>query len=159
MMQAAGRRYVRRYNDLYRRTGTLWEGRYRATIVDTEQYVLACYRYIELNPVRAGLAMSPADYRWSSYRANALGVPDPFLTPHDVYDALGSDASTRRRAYRALVGDGLPDSTIEEIRDATNKGWALGSKRFRGEIAVLLGRRTQAAIRGRRAHNTDEIRL
>jgi REP-associated tyrosine transposase len=158
-MQAVGRRYVRRFNDRYRRTGTLWEGRFRATVVDTDQYLLMCYRYIELNPVRGGLAASPDDYFWSSYRANALGRRDLLVTPHECYLALGADPRRRQAAHRAQVDDGVSDSTLEEIRSATNGGWALGSARFREEIAALLGRRTQPATRGRRPRRNDEIRL
>ena len=159
VMQSVGRRYVRRFNDMQQRTGTLWEGRYRATVVETERYLLACYRYIELNPVRAGLVARPESYRWSSYGANAFGAADALVTSHEVYDTLDSDARARRSAYRALVADALRDSMLAEIRDATNKGWALGSKRFREEILAGLGRRAQPAIRGRRPRRNDEIRL
>lgn len=158
VMQSVGRQYVRRFNDTYRRTGTLWEGRYKATLVDSEQYFLACHRYIELNPVRAKLVADPRDYRWSSYRANAFGAADPLVTFHERYQRLGTNASDRRRAYRALCG-ALSDSTLAEIRDATNRGWALGSKRFRDEMATLLARRTQPGPRGRRPRRNDENRV
>jgi putative transposase len=159
VMQTVGRRYVRCFNDRYRRTGTLWEGRFRATLVETDQYLLTCHRYIELNPVRGGLAASPADYSWSSYRANALGIRDSLVTPHECYMGLGPDADHRQAAHRALVDSGVPESILVEIRGATNGGWALGSKRFREEIAALLGRRTEAATRGRRPRGKDGIRL
>ena len=159
VMQSVGRRYVQRFNDTYQRTGTLWEGRYRATLVDSEEYLLACHRYIELNPVRAGLVGDPGDYPWSSHGANALGARDPLVTPHERYHALGGDARARQAAYRALFGETLPDSTLGAIRDATNGGWALGSKRFRDEIAALLARRTQPGRRGRRPRRNDEIRV
>jgi putative transposase len=149
VMQAVGRRYVRRFNDTYGRTGPLWEGRYKAAVVETKQYLFACHRYIELNPVRAGLVDHPRDYPWSSHRANALGARDPIVTPHDEYLALGADARTRQAAYRSLFDAGLDDSTLGAIRDATNKGWVLGSKRFRDEIATLLDRRTQPTRAGR----------
>jgi putative transposase len=149
VMQAVGRRYVRRFNDTHQRTGTLWEGRYKATLVETEQYLLACYRYIELNPVRAGLVKAPRDYRWSSHRANGLGVRDPLVTSHQSYDALGLDAPARLRAYRALFAEPLPVTTLDVIRDSTNHGWALGSKRFRDDLATTLSRRTQPAPQGR----------
>jgi putative transposase len=157
VLQAVGRRYVRCFNTAYRRTGTLWEGRYRATVVESDQYLFACYRYIELNPVRAGLATAPAAYRWSSHRANALGRRDPLVTPHESYRALGSDASVQRDAYRALFAMPLDDAVIAAIRDSTNRGWALGGKRFRDEIATLLGRRVEPAIRGRRPRQRDVI--
>lgn len=159
VMQTVGRRYVRHFNDSYRRTGSLWEGRFRATLVDTEQYLLACHRYIELNPVRGGLTALPGDYFWSSYRSTAFGTFDSLVTPHERYLALGPDAGRRQAAHRVLVDDGVAESTLAEIRGATNGGWALGSKRFREEIAALLGRRTQAATRGRRPRRNDEIRL
>jgi len=159
VMQTVGRRYVRCFNDLYHRTGTLWEGRFRATLVQTDRYLLACHRYIELNPVRAGLVAAPAGYPWTSYGANAFGVYDSLVTAHESYLALGTDPRCRQSAYRALVDDGLSDSMLEEIRSATNGGWVLGTKQFREEVAALLGRRTQAGRRGRRPRKNDEIRL
>jgi putative transposase len=153
-MQAVGRRYVRWFNDAHGRSGTLWEGRFRATLVETEPYLFACYRYVELNPVRAGLAADPRDYSWSSYRANALGARDPLVTPHERYEALGGDARARQVAYRALFGDALPDSTVGAIRDATNGGWPLGTKQFRDELATRLDRRTQPIQAGRRSRGS-----
>ena len=158
VMQSIGRRYVRRFNDTYQRTGTLWEGRYKATLVDSEQYFLACHRYIDLNPVRAGLVADPGEYQWSSYRANALGAADALITPHEQYHRLGTNASDRLRAYRAICG-ALSDSTLADIRNATNRGCALGGRRFRDEMATLLARRTQAARRGRRPRRNDENRV
>jgi len=158
VMQSVGRRYVRRFNDTYERTGTLWEGRYKATLVDSEQYFLACHRYIELNPVRAGLVGDPRDYAWSSYRANALGAADPLVTPHERYLGLGTTVTDRQRAYRELCR-ALPDSTLANIREATNKGWALGGKRFRDEMATLLARRTHPRPRGRPPRRNDENRV
>ena len=143
VMQTVGRRYVRRFNATYRRTGTLWEGRYRAALVETREYLLACHRYIELNPVRAGLVADPRRYRWSSHAANAFGSRDVLITPHEEYLALGTGPRARQAAYQALFVDPLPDDTLGAIRDATNKGCALGSDHFRAEIATLLGRRTQ----------------
>jgi putative transposase len=137
VMQSIGRRYVQYFNLTTKRTGTLWEGRYRATVVDTERYLLACYRYIELNPVRAGLVTHPRDYRWSSYRANALGVTDPLVAPHASYTALGAENRVRQTAYRALFREGVDEPTLHEIREATNKGWALGRASFRDEISRL----------------------
>ena len=159
VMQTVGRRYVQRFNSAYRRTGTLWEGRYRATLVESESYLFACHRYIELNPVRAGLVREPSDYSWSSHAANALGARDPIVTPHECYLILGHDPSARQTAYRSFFVTPLDDSTLGAIRDATNQGWALGTKRFREEIAALLDRRTEPATRGRPAHKNDEIRL
>ena len=134
VMQSVGCRYVQYFNRTCQRTGTLWEGRYRATLVDTARYLLHCYRYIELNPVRAGLAASPSDYRWSSHGANAFGRVDPIVVPHEAYTALGRDDQSRRGAYRFLFRDPLDEATLREIREATNQGWALGSDAFRDEI-------------------------
>ena len=147
-MQSVGRRYVGYFNSAYQRTGTLFEGRYRAAPVDTERYLLTCYRYIELNPVRAGLVTDPADYPWSSHRANALDQIDALVTPHERYRALGPNPASRLSAYRALFESGLDDSLIHEIREATNKRWALGSDRFRREITSLVVRRAEPLPRG-----------
>ena len=149
VVQAVGRKYVRRFNDTYGRTGTLWEGRHKATVVEEERYLFTCYRYIELNPVRAGMVVGPRDYRWSSHRANAFGTRDPVVHPHERYTELGRSPADRQRAYRALCGDELPEQTLSEIRSATNGGWALGGQRFREDVAALLARRTAPAIRGR----------
>ena len=158
VMQSVGRRYVQRFNDTYQRTGHLWEGRYRATVVESEEYLWACHCYIELNPVRAGLAGKPSGYRWSSHGANALGTSDALVTPHERYLTLAADARSRQSAYRAFFDVGLSDSTLDSIRDATKGGWALGSKRFRDEVAALLARRTQRAPKGRPRKN-DENRV
>jgi putative transposase len=106
MMQRLGRRYVAGFNASYRRTGTLWEGRFKSSLVDSRRYLLTCYRYIELNPVRAAMVADPAAYPWSSYRSNALGNEDGVISPHPVYLALGADAASRQAAYRTLFGAG-----------------------------------------------------
>jgi putative transposase len=130
LMQSVGRRYVLAFNRSNSRTGTLWEGRYKATAIDTERYLFACYRYIEMNPVRAGLADDPRDYRWSSYRANALGWLDSIVMPHERFDALGADAGTRQRAYRGLFDIPVDEPTLQLIRAATKKGSVLGEDQF-----------------------------
>jgi len=107
MMKALGQRYVQYFNKTYRRSGTLWEGRYRSCPTEAETYLLACQRYIELNPVRAAMVEHPADYRWSSYRANAQGEASPLVSLHEVYLSLGSDAESRQSAYRELFRHGL----------------------------------------------------
>lgn len=141
VMQSVGRRYVRRFNDKYQRTGTLWEGRHKATLVQTERYLFTCYRYIELNPVRAGMVSDPGAYRWSSHRANALGDGDSLVVRHEQYDALGIDANERQAAYRMLFETELDDSTLSTIREATNTEWVLGSKSFRDQVTSLFNRR------------------
>jgi putative transposase len=156
-MQSICGRYVKYFNRTYRRTGTMWEGRYRATPIEVDRYLLACYRYIELNPVRARCVARPSNYPWSSYGANALGRPDPLVTPHERYLALGVDAPTRHTEYRALLATALLARTQREIRDATHKGWALGSARFRREIESLLDRRTEPLPRGRKASHGNGV--
>ena len=149
VMQAVGRKYVGRFNSVHHRTGTLWEGRYRATVVDTESYLFSCYRYIELNPVRAGVVEYPRDYRWSSYAANAHGVHDDLVTPHAQYVGLGTNARERQAAYVALFATELPERVLTEIRLATNKAWALGTLSFREQLARHGGRRPQPTWAGR----------
>jgi len=112
MMQAIGRRYVASFNARYRRTGTLWEGRFKSALVDSERYLLTCYRYIELNPVPAATVAAPADYRWSSHARNAEGVHGPHVTPHAMYLRLGTDQAERHQAYRRLFDPALaPEDT------------------------------------------------
>ena len=138
LMQSLGCRYARYFNDRHGRTGTLFEGRFRATIVDTEEYLLTCYRYIEENPVRAGLAQNPASYRWSSHAANAYGAEDSLVTPHERYDALGSTSQARMAAYRGLFRYSMQQSALTSIRYATNNAKALGSDQFCRGVAQKL---------------------
>ena len=149
LMQALGRQYVRTVNHLYRRSGTLWEGRFRACGVRAEEYLLACMRYIELNPVRAGMVASPEAYRWSSFRRNGLGVDDPLVSEHPLYTALGPDPEARREAYRALFRAQLDEAIVADIRSATASGHLLASERFRKEAEAALGARLGPAPRGR----------
>jgi putative transposase len=134
-MQAIGRRYVPYFNTMFARTGPLFEGRYRASPIDSERYLFTCYRYVELNPVRAGLVSDPTDYRWSSHRYNALGIPDPLVTPSSAYEALGATHVDRQDAYRALAREHLDDSTLGRIRTAAHRGAALGDDEFRAAVA------------------------
>jgi putative transposase len=139
MLQSLGRYYVRYINSTYSRTGTLWEGRFKTSLVDSDSYFLTVSRYVELNPVRAGMVPHAAAYRWSSYRMNAMGKHIALLTPHPVYQALGKTADDRRSAYRNLFASQIPNYTLEEIRAATNKGWVLGNGRFKEAIEQRLG--------------------
>jgi putative transposase len=141
MMQAVGRRYVRHVNGRYRRTGTLWEGRYRSALIDSERYLLACGRYIELNPVRAGMVDHPGDYRWSSYPCNAQGRRDEVIQPHRLYSRLGSDGEKRQVAYRALFAGNLDEVDLLSIRRGTDAGEVVGNKRFREAITAIVKRR------------------
>lgn len=139
MMKHLGQRYAQYFNRTSGRTGPLWDGRYRSCVAESARYVIACYRYIELNPVRAGIVNHPARYRWSSYRANAEGHDDGFISPHAEFLGLGIDLEARRRAYTVLVGDALDPSLIERIRTATNGGYPLASETFKAEIAAAFG--------------------
>ncbi len=149
MMQAIGRRYVGSFNARYQRTGTLWEGRFKSALVDSEHYVLACYRYIELNPVRAGMVTTALDYRWSSHAHNARGVSDSRINAHPTYRALGATEADRRKAYQNLFNDGLTDSDAHALRLATRQQKTWGSERFRLQIEVLAQRKLQVRPRGR----------
>lgn len=149
MMQSLGRRYVRHFNDRHRRTGTLWEGRYHACLVDADAYFLRCSRYIELNPVRAAMVARPADYPWSSYGANALGLADPLLRSHPSYIALGDDDLDRQRAYRAIVGESPAPSELAAIREHLRSQQVWGSDAFRQFVGHLTGRRIGPGIPGR----------
>ena len=148
MMQSLGRQYVRYFNYTYRRTGTLWEGRFKSCVVDAENYLLICQRYIELNPVRANMVSKPEDYRWSSFSANGLGQYVKLCTPHAIYTQLGDTAENRTRAYRDLFRGHLDEGLVNEIRHASNKGMALGNDRFKQEVEKLSGRRVTSLKRG-----------
>lgn len=137
LMQRVGLRYVRYVNRTYVRTGTLWEGRYRSAVVDSERYLLACMRYIDLNPVRAGLANDPSLARWSSYRHNAMGEADPLVTPHATYLALGRSVRERGQAYAALcLGDLAPD-VLRDLRHAVRRQPDARSARADTEFAMI----------------------
>ena len=149
MMKALGQRYVQYINRSYKRSGTLWEGRYKSCPTQAEAYLLACQRYIELNPVRANIVQHPAEYKWSSYQANAQGADTEIIKPHALYKALGADAQTRQVAYRELFRYELDPGTIDQIRTATNGNYALGNDLFKAQIAAALGRRVEAGKAGR----------
>ena len=149
LMRDLGQRYVQSFNRRYGRTGTLWEGRFRSCLVESARYVLACHRYIELNPVRARLAERPADYPWSSYRGNAGLADDPLACPHPEFLALGQTTPSRQSAYRELFGEGLDPIFIRSIRNATYAGLPLASETLKRKLASELGRRVEPARRGR----------
>jgi len=149
LMQAMGRTYVQALNKQYARTGTLWEGRYKASLVQDENYLLTCQRYIELNPVRAGMVPAPGAYPWSSYQYNAAGQSDPLMTPHAVYHALAPDPQQRQARYRALFADALKPATLRLIRDTTNACRVLGNDRFKDQIETMLGRSVRPGQNGR----------
>jgi putative transposase len=148
LMQYAGRFYVQHANRRNGRTGTLWDGRYRATLLDPDAYLLAVARYVEQNPVRAGLVDAPAAYEWSSYGANALDADDELVTSHPLYLALGENADDRRAAYARYVDAASPSAEVQRIREATNKAWVLGDDDFCSRIERRLNRRARPQQRG-----------
>ena len=149
LMQELGRRYVAYFNHTMGRTGTLWEGRFKSCLVDSDIYVLRCYRYIELNPVRAGIVNRPGAFRWSSFNANGLGLPDERLTRHPAYESLGGSLADRIRAYRAFVSPGCAMEDLEEIRAMTSRQRAFGCKQFKDELEASHGRPMGLVNRGR----------
>ena len=149
VFQSVGRRYVQYFNHTYNRSGTLWEGRYRATVVDSAQYLLTLMRYIELNPVRADMVAHPGDYPWSSYAFNAQGdsgANSNWLTPHVEYLRLARSKDARLSAYRQLFRAAISGQDLNAIRESTHKGWVLGGDRFRMQVEALTKR--QAASKG-----------
>lgn len=152
LMRDLGQRYVQYFNRHHARTGTLWEGRFRSCVTESARYVLACYRYIELNPVRAGMVGHPSLYRWSSHAANVGLRIDSLVTPHPDFVSLGGSA-----AYRDLFGQGLEASVLDTIREATNGGYPLGSESFKYGIATG-GRRIDRGRAGRPAKSEQPKR-
>jgi putative transposase len=155
LMKMLGQRYVQYVNRTYRRSGTLWEGRFRSCLLQDEGYLLECHRYIELNPVRAAMVEHPAMYRWSSYRANAQGEASPLLKPHPLYRGLGRTVADRQAAYRELFRYQLDPGLVDELRAATNGNYALGNERFLRETAAALGRRVTRGKAGRPGQRGD----
>jgi putative transposase len=149
MMQAVGRRYVRYFNDSQRRTGTLWEGRYKSTLIQTERYLLACMAYIDLNPVRAAIAVQTQDYAWSSH-AHYIGLRmDKLVTPHALYWNLGNTPFAREAAYAELVQAGVSNAQQTALTDSALRGWALGDTDFVKRLQKLTERRVSKSEAGR----------
>ena len=149
LMKRLGQRYVQYVNRTYRRSGTLWEGRFRSCLTQDDGYLLSCYRYIELNPVRAGMVAHPADYPWSSYQVNGQGGESTLISTHALYDALDKDKYVRLNTYRELFRYQLDPGVIDEIRCATNGNYVLGDSRFSEQIEKALGRRVTRGRAGR----------
>ncbi len=149
LMKHLGQRYVQYINKTYRRSGTLWEGRFKSCLIQEDTYFLSCSRYIELNPVRASMVNDPSDYPWSSYRTNGLGEPQALLTPHHLYRQLSSTDKKRQTAYRKLFKAHLTAEIVNDIREATNGNYALGNSRFKDEIETMLKRRARRGKPGR----------
>jgi len=137
LMQFLGRLYVRYFNYTYSRTGTLFEGRFKTCIVQQDRYLLTCLRYIELNPVRAGMVGDPGAYRWSSFRVHALGVRVGLWSPHDLYLDLGSNEKQRQQAWRVLIKETLDIEVMARVRHCTITGLALGTETFREQMHQL----------------------
>jgi putative transposase len=155
LMQSLGRSYVRYFNAKQGRTGTLWEGRYRSTLIQAERHLLACMAYIDLNPVRAGLVAEPADYPWSSHHHHIGRRVDKLITPHPLYWELGNTPFAREAAYTELVRNGVRADQQQALTDATLKGWALGE----ADYVADLQRRTQRRLSRGRAGRPKGINL
>lgn len=161
-MQSVGARYAQYVNSTYRRSGTVWEGRYRSTVIDPDDYLLCCMCYIELNPVRAGIVPHPRRYQWSSYRRNAEGHGDMLVSTHPLYERLGGTPGEQQERYRTLLETPLDAHTLADIRNATNKGWVLGGSQFKERFEAVLNRRMHPLPRGgdrrsQRAQQTTSI--
>jgi putative transposase len=149
MMQAVGRRYVRYFNDIHKRSGTLWEGRYKSTLIQTEPYLLTCMAYIDLNPVRGGLVTQARDYPWSSHEHYTGQRIDRLITPHALVWELGNTPFAREAAYAELVQNGISEVQRAALTDSTLGGWALGGGDFRVELQNRTERRVTKSTPGR----------
>lgn len=149
LMKRLGQRYVQYINRTYKRSGTLWEGRFRSCIIQQQNYLFHCQRYIEMNPVRAQMVNHPGEYNWSSYRVNGQGEVSHVLSPHTLYQELGRTEEERQQAYRGLLSHELGSGEIDKIRKATNGNFSLGDNRFNEEISNMLGRRVTPGKAGR----------
>lgn len=158
MMQSLGRQYVQYFNRRHQRTGTLWEGRFRSSLIQTDLYLLQVYRYIELNPVRAGMVNTPQEYSWSSYHINALGKQSAMMTPHPLYLSLGDTVAIRQQQYRYLCREQLPGKLLNDIRQCAHKGLVLGNDDFVNQVECLTGFNLRGGQRGRsRNSNCQDV--
>jgi len=149
VMQHIGRRYVQYINLTYKRSGTLWEGRHKASLVDADNYLLKCYRYIEMNPVAASMVDTPEQYRWSSYCWHAWGKPISIISDHTLYDDLGHSSKTKQYAYRELFKTQIPEEDLHAINEGLKYNYPLGHERFRAQVEIALGRKVGQKQRGR----------
>jgi len=149
MMQDLGRTYVQYFNRQHRRTGTLWQGRFKSNLVASAAYVLNCYRYIELNPVRANMVARAGEYRWSSAQVNAHGKYGSLVRPHENYQALGVDPTSRAEAYLGLLNEAVSEEDVASIRAHVNQGKVLGSRLFQQQIEDIVGRSARLQTAGR----------
>ena len=157
-MQAIGRRYVRHFNDRHGRSGTLWEGRYKSTLIQTDRYLLACMVYIDLNPVRAGMVAEARDYPWSSHAHYAGLRHDRLLTPHPLYWELGNTPFAREAAYAELVRAGVSAADQATLTEATLRGWAAGDAEFVEKLQAATPRRVAMAKAGRPPRAAEILR-
>lgn len=148
MMQWVGRHYVPYFNFKYKRSGTLWQGRFKTSVIDSERYFMVCSRYIELNPVRAGIVHNPVEYHWSSYQHHIGLRADPLITDHALFWALGNTPFEREAAYKALAEQGLSSMELEQMRNSF-KGWVIGSDQFKAQLEKQATRRVAPAPKGR----------
>jgi putative transposase len=148
LMHALAQRYAQYFNRRHQRTGTLWEGRYKSCVIESSRYILACYRYVELNPVRAGMVGHPASYVWSSCAGNSGIRQDALISPHAEFEALGSVA------YALLLSEGIGHTAVQEIREATLGGFPLGSDSFKQSLHASAGRRLSRGKPGRPGKQT-----
>lgn len=155
MMKSLGERYVPEFNKRHGRTGTLWEGRFRSSVIDTERYFIECQRYIELNPVRADIVLHPREYPWSSYRTHAEGRASPFLTGHACYLSLASTDRERQAAYQKLFGESMSKEELRRIRVSINSGAPLGDTEFIAALEREAGRSVARGMRVRRPHRDE----
>ena len=156
VMQSIGRRYVQYVNKEYRRTGTLWEGRHKESLVDEDNYLLTCSRYIEMNPVSANMVKHPAEYRWSSFMHNASGESNRLITSHTIYKSLGKSDDSRQQVYSSLFQYELDEADIALIRNATRFSMPTGDSRFKQQIEDALKRKIGHGKRGRPSKIKDD---
>jgi len=149
MMQDLGRKYVRYINHTYKRSGTLWEGRYKSSLVDSEKYLFTCMQYIELNPVRASMVTHPGGYHWSSYKHNAMGDSDSLITSHLIYKQLGYAESQQQYAYREMFRNHLDKNEVHDIRESLNQELVLGRDNFKVKIEEMTKRQVKPSPIGR----------
>jgi putative transposase len=153
LFQGLGRHYVRYVNDTYQRHGGLWEGRHKGNIIQSQSYLLSCMRYIEMNPVRARMVGHPAQYRWSSYTANALGMSNAILHQHDEYIGLGASPDLRQKAYQELFACDFDSDVLELLRRSLQSGTPLGNDQFKTRIEAIVGKKIGSIGRGRPRKN------
>ncbi len=154
MMQGVGRRYVRYFNQRQGRTGTLWEGRYKSTLIQAERHLLACMVYMDLNPVRAGMVAAPGDYRWSSYHHFVGRKNDRLITPHPLYWELGNTPFAREAGYQAMGQAGVSTQQQAALTDSALRGWALGEPNYVADLQRRTERRVSKTSAGRPSNAT-----